>query len=158
LHILFIQMKVGRPQGGPNGTPLASTNINSAAMQAAGLAAAAAGHGHGGSSVPAPPPIPRAPAAPAAVPHVLTAADFTMTIVLLDDMVPLAEASDPGLKGEIEEEASTHGALKDIGIQVIDNKFVRIKLHYVDASSAMKAYKAMNGRYFGGNVVKASLM
>jgi hypothetical protein len=145
-------MKVGRPQGGPSVAPLA-TNPNSAAMQAAALAAAGAGLGHrAGSNIPAHVPA----AAPAA--HVLTAADFMMTMVVLDDMVPLAEASDPGLKGEIEEEASTYGALKDIGIQVIDNKFVRIKLSYVDASSAMKAYKAMNGRYFGGVVVKASLM
>ena len=77
--------------------------------------------------------------------------------VILYDMVPLEEASDPGLKDEIEEEAATHGPLKDISIAVINNEFVKVTLIYYEPSSALKAFKAMNGRYFGGKVIKASM-
>lgn len=94
---------------------------------------------------------------PKAVTAASTIDDLNKTIVVLDNMVPVAEASDPGLKDEVEEEAATYGPLKNISIDVIGNSFVRIKLVYVEPHSAMKAYKAMNGRYFGGSAIKASL-
>lgn len=145
-----LQMKVGRPQGGPNG-------MTAAQVQAAALAAAAgATYGQATASMPqltATIPRPVVPATAA-----ISVPDSTKTTVILDDMVPVAEASDPGLKGEVEEEASNYGPLKDIKIEVIDNKFVRIKLVYMDPPSAVKAHKAMNGRYFGGNVVKATII
>lgn len=92
-------------------------------------------------------------AAPAPVP----ALSSTAKVVVLDDMVPLAEASDPGLKQEIEEETANFGTLEDISIEVVNNSFVRIKLFYARPEDALKAYKALNGRYFGGKPVRASL-
>lgn len=137
-------MKVGRPQGGPNG-------MTAAQMQAASLAAAVSGTGYGQLATKQPVVVAPPPAVAAAM------VDYSdKKTVVLDNMVPVAEASDPDLKGEIEEEAATHGPLKDISIEVVDNSFVRIKLFYLDPPSAMKAYKAMNGRYFGGAVIKAS--
>jgi hypothetical protein len=78
-------------------------------------------------------------------------------VVVLDDMVPLAEAADPGLKEEIEEETVNFGTLDDVSIEVVDNSFVRIKLFYARPEDAQKAYKALNGRYFGGKPVRATL-
>ena len=146
-------MKVGRPQGGPNG-------MTTAQLQAAALAAATGStYGQAAMSLPlAAATIARPTAAVAASAPLVSAPGSTKTTVVLDDMVPVAEAADPGLKGEVEEEASNYGVLKDIKIEVIDNKFVRIKLMYEDPPAAVKAHKAMNGRYFGGNVVKAIII
>jgi hypothetical protein len=148
-------MKVGRPQGGPNG-------MTTAQMQVSSLAAATvAGTGYG-QQVAYTAPVYTPVVAPAAVSPATTlattaVAQSTKCTVVLDNMVPLAEASDPDLKGEVQEEAATHGPLRDILIEVVDNKFVRIKLFYLSPQSALKAYNAMNGRYFGGVAITASL-
>lgn len=146
-------MKVGRPQ---------NANNNIAAMSAMGamaynpaLVAATAAAIAAKASLPQP-----TMSTTHVIPQIATSSPVVVapkTIVILDDMVPVHEASDPELKGEIEEEAVTYGPLKDISIEVVDNKFVRIKLFFADAASAQKAFNALNGRYFGGNLVKASL-
>jgi hypothetical protein len=83
--------------------------------------------------------------------------DETKITVVLDNMVPVAEASDPGLKDEIEEEVAQFGTVQKIDIEVVNNSFVRIKILYSKHVEAKRAYSALNGRYFGGNSIKATL-
>lgn len=79
-------------------------------------------------------------------------------VVLLTNLVGPGEA-DEDLKEETAEEAGRFGKLKSIVIKEVpgapDNEAVRIFLEFAKNESAAKAYSHMNGRYFGGRVVKA---
>mmetsp|Transcript_12071 Transcript_12071/g.11712 ORF Transcript_12071/g.11712 Transcript_12071/m.11712 type:complete len:526 (+) Transcript_12071:948-2525(+) len=77
--------------------------------------------------------------------------------VVLINLVSLEEAKEPTLKGEIAQEAELHGDLKDIEIVIDKKNEVRVVLTYYEAVSAQKSFKAMNGRFFGGNMVTAIL-
>lgn len=140
------QMKVGRPQGGPNG-------MSAAQMQAAATAAAAVS-GYGQLAARAALSVPSTSIVTSSPTHADDSRKYT---VVLDNMVPLHEASDPTLKAEIEEEAAVYGPLKYISIEVVRSEFVRVKLVYLGTASALNAYRAMDGRYFGGKLLKASL-
>jgi len=79
-------------------------------------------------------------------------------VVLLTNMVGPGEV-DSNLEKETAEEASKYGLLKSCTVKesigAPDNEAVRIFLEYTKADHASKAYADMNGRYFGGRVVKA---
>lgn len=78
--------------------------------------------------------------------------------VLLLNMVTIEDAKDPELKDEIAEEASTHGNLLDVDIQIAsDNGSVKVLLRYADPDSARTACNALNGRAFAGNSIIATL-
>eukprot|EP00747_Dinoflagellata_sp_TGD_P164036 gnl/TRDRNA2_/TRDRNA2_183423_c0_seq1.p1 gnl/TRDRNA2_/TRDRNA2_183423_c0~~gnl/TRDRNA2_/TRDRNA2_183423_c0_seq1.p1 ORF type:complete len:425 (+),score=117.12 gnl/TRDRNA2_/TRDRNA2_183423_c0_seq1:106-1275(+) len=80
-------------------------------------------------------------------------------VLLLLNLVGAGEV-DEDLEEETGEEASKYGKLKKCVIKEIkgapDNEAVRIFLEYEAVESATKALVDMNGRYFGGRVVKAS--
>eukprot|EP01041_Mallomonas_annulata_P002994 gene2994-5870_t len=77
--------------------------------------------------------------------------------IVLENMVSVEEAKDPDLKDEIAEECSTHGPLTGVEIVVMGNTSVQITVRYVSASDAVKAFSALNGRFFAGRKVKATL-
>lgn len=90
--------------------------------------------------------------------QLLRDAESTYLSVLLENMVTLADVKDPGLKDEIGEEASNFGSLQSVELIVDEPKAqVTVKLIYGDNASAVKAYKAMNGRVFAGNKISAAL-
>eukprot|EP00607_Mallomonas_marina_P000864 CAMPEP_0182437326 /NCGR_PEP_ID=MMETSP1167-20130531/84971_1 /TAXON_ID=2988 /ORGANISM="Mallomonas Sp, Strain CCMP3275" /LENGTH=242 /DNA_ID=CAMNT_0024630205 /DNA_START=1084 /DNA_END=1812 /DNA_ORIENTATION=+ len=78
--------------------------------------------------------------------------------VILENMVSVEEAADPELKDEVAEECSSHGPLADDGvdIKVIDGA-VKITVRYISADDTKKAYVALNGRFFAGRKVVATL-
>ena len=77
--------------------------------------------------------------------------------VILENLVSFDDASDPSLKGEIASEAEKYGRLNNIEIVVDSKKNVKIILIYFLSEDALKSYNAMNGRFFGGRTVSATL-
>lgn len=79
-------------------------------------------------------------------------------IVLLTNLVGAGEV-DEDLQEETAEEAGKYGPLKKCTIKEVqgvpDSEAVRIFLEFEQKEHAAKAYSDMNGRYFGGRVVKA---
>jgi len=79
-------------------------------------------------------------------------------VLLLTNLVGAGEV-DEDLEGETAEEASKYGKLKKCTIKEItgvsDDQAVRIFLEYEKIEDATKALVDMNGRYFGGRIVKA---
>lgn len=79
-------------------------------------------------------------------------------VLLLNNLVGAGEV-DEDLEGETAEEASKYGKLKRCVIKEIkgvpDDQAVRIFLEYERSEDATKALVDMNGRYFGGRVVRA---
>lgn len=79
-------------------------------------------------------------------------------VLLLNNMVGKGEV-DEDLEEETGEEAGKYGKLKRCVIkefkQLPDDQAVRIFLEYEQVEAATKAFTDMNGRYFGGRVVKA---
>ena len=89
-----------------------------------------------------------APAVAASVPVKVT--------LVLEDMIGIDEVNDPDLPEEIQEEAEKYGKVKNIDIKVDSNK-PKIFVVFEDGTGADRAFKAMNGRNFGGNIIAASL-
>lgn len=82
----------------------------------------------------------------------------TFCTVLLEKMVTLEDTKDPDLKDEIAEEARNYGTLQEVLLEIDEVKGeVEVRLLYADATSAGKAYRAMNGRAFAGNKITAVL-
>eukprot|EP00929_Paragymnodinium_shiwhaense_P043586 TRINITY_DN22406_c0_g1_i1.p1 TRINITY_DN22406_c0_g1~~TRINITY_DN22406_c0_g1_i1.p1 ORF type:complete len:401 (+),score=133.23 TRINITY_DN22406_c0_g1_i1:161-1363(+) len=79
-------------------------------------------------------------------------------VLLLNNLVGAGEV-DEDLEEETAEEASKYGKIKKCVIKEIkglpDNQAVRIFLEYEKQEGCVKAFADMNGRYFGGRVVKA---
>lgn len=79
-------------------------------------------------------------------------------ILLLNNLVGAGEV-DEDLEGETAEEAGKYGKLVKCAIKEVkgvpDEQAVRIFLEYERVEDATKALVDMNGRYFGGRVVKA---
>lgn len=79
-------------------------------------------------------------------------------VLLLNNLVGAGEV-DEDLEGETAEEASKYGKLKKCVVREIkgvpDAEAVRIFLEFERVEDATKALVDMNGRYFGGRVVKA---
>merc|ERR1719502_1863038 len=79
-------------------------------------------------------------------------------VLLLNNLVGAGEV-DEDLEGETAEEAGKYGKLIKCVIKEIntlpDTEAVRIFLEFEQVESATKALVDMNGRYFGGRVVKA---
>merc|ERR1711915_809109 len=79
-------------------------------------------------------------------------------VLLLNNLVGAGEV-DEDLEEETAEEAGKYGKLKKCIVKEIkgvpDTEAVRIFLEYETVESATKAFTDMNGRYFGGRVVKA---
>merc|ERR1712176_486747 len=79
-------------------------------------------------------------------------------VILLNNLVGAGEV-DEDLEEETAEEAGKYGKLKKCVVKEIkgvpDDQAVRIFLEYETVADATKAYTDMNGRYFGGRVVKA---
>ncbi|KAM6985658.1 splicing factor 45 isoform 2-T2 [Aplochiton taeniatus] len=80
-------------------------------------------------------------------------------VVLLRNMVGRGEV-DEDLEGETKEECEKYGKVTKCVIfeiaLVTDDEAVRIFLEFERVESAIKAVVDLNGRYFGGRVVKAS--
>jgi hypothetical protein len=103
--------------------------------------------------------------APAAQPQVQAAKQAKVApqrppscVLLLNNLVGAGEV-DEDLEGETAEEAGKYGKLKKCAIKEIpglpDDQAVRIFLEYETVEEATKALVDMNGRYFGGRIVKA---
>ncbi|CAE8683760.1 unnamed protein product, partial [Polarella glacialis] len=79
-------------------------------------------------------------------------------VLLLNNMVGKGEV-DEDLEEETGEEAGKYGKLVRCTIKELkelpDDQAVRIFLQYEQVEAATKAFADMNGRYFGGRVVKA---
>eukprot|EP00933_Yihiella_yeosuensis_P029836 TRINITY_DN23494_c0_g5_i1.p1 TRINITY_DN23494_c0_g5~~TRINITY_DN23494_c0_g5_i1.p1 ORF type:complete len:391 (+),score=130.43 TRINITY_DN23494_c0_g5_i1:93-1265(+) len=79
-------------------------------------------------------------------------------VLLLNNLVGKGDV-DEDLEEETGEEAGKYGKLKRCVIKELnhlgDNEAVRIFLEYEQISAATKAFADMNGRFFGGRVVKA---
>merc|ERR1719188_1615359 len=79
-------------------------------------------------------------------------------VLLLNNLVGRGEV-DEDLEEETAEEASKYGKLKKCVVKEIaavpDDQAVRIFLEYEKVEDATKALVDMNGRYFGGRVVRA---
>ncbi|CAJ1346086.1 unnamed protein product [Effrenium voratum] len=79
-------------------------------------------------------------------------------VLLLNNLVGAGDV-DEDLEEETAEEAGKYGKLKRCVIKELagkpDDEAVRIFLEYEDVSAATKAFADMNGRYFGGRVVRA---
>ncbi|KAK2858781.1 hypothetical protein Q5P01_003401 [Channa striata] len=79
-------------------------------------------------------------------------------VVLLRNMVGRGEVDDD-LEGETKEECEKYGKVVKCVIfeiaDVLDDEAVRIFLEFERVESAIKAVVDLNGRYFGGRVVKA---
>lgn len=84
----------------------------------------------------------------------------TLTSVLLEDMVTAAEAREADFRDEVEEEAGNYGQLQrvDVVVGAPPEEAVKVTLVYKNAAEAAKAFRAMNGRYFGGKPIRASLL
>lgn len=82
------------------------------------------------------------------------------SVVLLENMISIEAAlEDPTLKDEIAEEAATHGKLNNVELLIdTERKEVKVKLYYQDAIGASTAAKALNGKRFDGNTIKAVLV
>ena len=79
------------------------------------------------------------------------------TTVILENLVSFQDSNDPSLKGEIAMEAEKQGKLRDIAIVVDQKKQVRIMLTYFEPQDAERSFNVMNGRFFGGKTVIATL-
>lgn len=79
------------------------------------------------------------------------------TTVILENLVSFQDSNDPSLKGEIAMEAEKQGKLRDIAIVVDQKKQVKIILTYFEPQDAEKSFNVMNGRFFGGKTVTATL-
>lgn len=79
-------------------------------------------------------------------------------VLLLNNLVGAGEV-DEDLEEETAEEAGKYGKLKKCVVKEIkgvpDTEAVRIFLEFETVESSTKAFTDMNGRYFGGRVVKA---
>merc|ERR1719356_210791 len=79
-------------------------------------------------------------------------------VILLNNLVGAGEV-DEDLEEETAEEAGKYGKLKKCTIKEIsgvpDDEAVRIFLEFETIQDATKALVDMNGRYFGGRVVRA---
>ncbi|XP_028307148.1 splicing factor 45 [Gouania willdenowi] len=79
-------------------------------------------------------------------------------VVLLRNMVGRGEV-DEDLEGETKEECEKYGKVTKCVIfeiaEVLDDEAVRIFLEFERVESAIKAVVDLNGRYFGGRIVKA---
>merc|ERR1719277_1750067 len=79
-------------------------------------------------------------------------------VLLLNNLVGRGEV-DEDLEEETAEEAGKYGKLKKCVVKEIpgvpDEEAVRIFLEYEKVEDATKALVDMNGRYFGGRVVRA---
>ncbi|XP_058482326.1 splicing factor 45 isoform X2 [Solea solea] len=79
-------------------------------------------------------------------------------VVLLRNMVGRGEV-DEDLEGETKEECEKYGKVVKCVIfeiaEVLDDEAVRIFLEFERVESAIKAVVDLNGRYFGGRIVKA---
>jgi len=79
-------------------------------------------------------------------------------VLLLNNMVGAGDV-DEDLEEETAEEAAKYGKLKKCVIKEFpgkpDDEAVRIFLEYEEVAAATKAFADMNGRYFGGRVVRA---
>jgi len=73
-------------------------------------------------------------------------------------MVTEEDAKDPELKDEVAEEAANYGVLRGAPEIVVLPQGVKVYLTYTSVEGAAQAVKALNGRYFAGNTVKASLV
>lgn len=90
--------------------------------------------------------------------QLLRDAETSYCCVLLEHMVTLEDTKDPDLKDEIGEEARNYGSLQAVRLLIDEPKEqVKVKLVYGDHASAVKAFKAMNGRVFAGNKICAVL-
>lgn len=78
-------------------------------------------------------------------------------VVILENLVSVAEAADPSLKGEVGEEAERFGPLEDLEIFIDPRKVVVVVLTYTDRGNAQRAYEAFNGRFFGGRQISARI-
>lgn len=87
-----------------------------------------------------------------------TAASSDRCRVLLENMVSKDDLNDPDLSGEIEEEATNYGRLKT-AVEIEEKEDgIFVTLSYDLPQDAAKAFKVMNGRNFGGQTIKASLI
>ena len=81
--------------------------------------------------------------------------------VVLENMVSIEDLNDPELKDEISQEAMNYGNLKKVDFVIESNammgSFVKVLLDFDLKEEAEKCYRAMNGRFFAGKAVKASL-
>lgn len=79
---------------------------------------------------------------------------------MLEDMVSAAEAREPDFNEEVSEEAENYGPLKKLEVSIGDlpEEKVKVILRYSSPDHAVKAHRAMNGRYFGGQPIKATLI
>lgn len=79
-------------------------------------------------------------------------------VILLNNLVGAGEV-DEDLEEETVEEAGKYGKIKRCAIKEIkgvpDDQAVRIFLEYEQIDGAKKAFADMNGRYFGGRMVRA---
>merc|ERR1719265_2451688 len=79
-------------------------------------------------------------------------------VLLLNNLVGAGEV-DEDLEEETAEEAGQYGKVKSCTVKeekgLPDNEAVRIFLEFETVEGATKALVDMNGRYFGGRVVKA---
>eukprot|EP00811_Abedinium_folium_P011846 NODE_20973_length_774_cov_7.491499.p1 GENE.NODE_20973_length_774_cov_7.491499~~NODE_20973_length_774_cov_7.491499.p1 ORF type:complete len:179 (+),score=72.37 NODE_20973_length_774_cov_7.491499:3-539(+) len=79
-------------------------------------------------------------------------------VLLLNNLVGAGEV-DEDLEGETAEEAGKYGKLRTCVVREMhglpDTEAVRIFLEYERIEDATRALVDMNGRYFGGRVVKA---
>ena len=71
-------------------------------------------------------------------------------VVYLENVVSVEEAADPQLRREMGEEAEKYGPLDDVAIYIDPRRIVVIVLTYVLPDGASGAFRAMNGRFFGG--------
>lgn len=81
-------------------------------------------------------------------------------VILLRNMVGKGEV-DPELEGEIKEECTKFGPVLKVKVHQFpestsDSDAIRIFVQFSTITSASKAVKVMNGRFFGGRIVKAS--
>jgi RNA recognition motif. (a.k.a. RRM, RBD, or RNP domain) len=81
----------------------------------------------------------------------------TLYSVLLEDMITLDDAKDPDLKDEILEEVSNYGDVEDVQIS-IKTTAANVIVKYKATDDANKACQALNGRYFAGRKVRATLV
>jgi hypothetical protein len=78
-------------------------------------------------------------------------------VVFLENVVSVEEAADPQLRREMGEEAEKYGPLEDVAIYIDPRRIVVVVLTYVLPDGASAAYRAMNGRFFGGRKIAARL-
>ena len=73
-------------------------------------------------------------------------------------MITMEDLQDPGLKEEITEEASRYGSIVSVSINIVDTQQPHIVLQYENVTDALLAFQNLNGRYFAGRKVTATLI